>query len=292
MTEIQNAPPIITDNVSRPSGLHLERIVLFGAILASLAGLFTAGFLCFLIPSFCEARASILVRSTRPTLFQEARPMENYDAFVNTQLALMKSPDIIDKALEHYEVAVLPIVARQRDKRGWLIGKLQAKREGISEIVVISIVTPSSEDSEAIVNAVVNSYFEHFDNTSRATEQQMLANLQVEKRRHHLLANVLQDNIKKLREADSANQDAIAFDQRQLDRVNEILDRIEDRIMAVTLEQRASGQIIKLTQAVASAPSHEKRLVVGGAAGIVVFFFTLLLSIVLGCVNTHCKRLA
>ena len=44
----------------------------------------------------------------------------------------------------------------------------------------------------------------------------------------------------------------ITFDQAQLDRTNQTLAQIDDRILAVRSEQRAPGQIIPLTKAVSS----------------------------------------
>ena len=264
---------------------YLGRNMLMAIIFATLAGTLTASLLCLLIPPLCEATATIQVRSTKIGFLQTPHSIDHYDVFVNSQIELIRMPDVIDRALENLEVAGLPIVTNQRDKKGWLTRTLHIRRLDRSEIVTVSIATPYPEDSAKIVNAVVNSYFEHIENYSRAADQQMLSNLLTERRRHQLLADTLQENIRKSGEDASANQDGIAFDRRQLDRVDAVLDKIEDRIIAVTAEQRAPGQVVLLSQAISSAPSHKKRLIIGGTAGITVFCITLFLGVVIGCIN-------
>ena len=89
---------------------------------------------------------------------------------MNTQLAILHSPEVIDKALDVREVAQLPLVLKQKDRRTWLINKLLTKREGRSEIVSVSIKTNDADASEKIVNAVVDAYMNFVEGYSRATD--------------------------------------------------------------------------------------------------------------------------
>ena len=67
-----------------------------------------------------------------------------------------------------------------------------------------------------------------------------------------------------------------ALDQYQLDRVNAILVQIEDRIMAIQLEQRAPDRITLLTRAVTSTPRMKPKMVLGIGIVMLIFFPVLL----------------
>ena len=150
------------------------------------------------IPLRYESKASIQIRAVQPMLLGiSQRPQEDYDSFVNTQIAYLRSPAVLDRALEVTEVARLPIVIQQKDKRAWLARNLRIQSEGQSEIVTISIKTNAEEASEKIVNAVVYSYFNFVEEIHRATDTTLLTQLQVEKRRQTQQVQQLQDNIRR-----------------------------------------------------------------------------------------------
>ena len=64
-----------------------------------------------------EATASIQIHSERPRFLAENHQQINYDAFVNTHIALLRSTMVLDRVLEMPDVARLPIVIKQRDRR-------------------------------------------------------------------------------------------------------------------------------------------------------------------------------
>jgi len=247
-----------------------------------------------------KATASIQVRSVKPSFISEGRPRarHEYEMFVNTQFALMRTPIVLDKVLESPEVARLPVVIKQKDKRAWLAQKLRVKRIESSEIVQISVKTNDENASEQIVNAVVDAYFTVIEDADRQIDAFMLSNLQGEKRKLSLVAQQLQDSIRqKTRQA--AAQGTVAeneenaeragnvldttFDQAQLERINKTRDRIDDQMFAIKAEQRAPGQIVPLTRAIASIPNRGKQAVVAGMVGFVVFFFLPLIVCSMCC---------
>ena len=132
-----------------------------------LAGLLLGTFAAVAILLVCQpqyaATANIQIRPERPQFlfFANSPPPRggDYEKFVNTHIVLMRSPNVIDRALENPDVTRLPIVIRQRDKREWLTQNLRINRVQRSETVRISIKTNSAEASEKIVNAVVDAYF-------------------------------------------------------------------------------------------------------------------------------------
>ena len=159
-------------------------------------GVLAAGSLYLAFPLQYEARATIQISSLRPDILDEGRPMSMYEEFVNTQLAFIRSPAVIDKALDSSDVAKLPIVQKQVDKRGWLTRKLGVRPDGKSEIVAISVATEATEASERIVNAIVSAYFSHIEDVERRRISSLVASLRSERQRCQNEAGRLQDSIR------------------------------------------------------------------------------------------------
>jgi len=172
-------------------------------------GLLAAGVLYLASPVQFEAQASLQIRSMKQRFLGDERQQNRYDEFVNTQLALMRSPIVLDKALDIAEVAKLPTILKQKDKRAWLQKKLRIRPDGRSEIVNVSIATDDESASEKIVNAIVDTYFTVIDDTARQTDNSMLNNLQGEKRQMGLQAQQLQNSIRQ-KTQQAAAQGAVA----------------------------------------------------------------------------------
>jgi len=155
-------------------------------------------------PTRYEAMTMIQIRSVVPSLLGNDRPLNEleYNRFVNTQIVLLKSLSVLDRALEQPEVAQLPIVLEQKDKRAWLAKQLQVERASDTEIIYIRITTNSAEASEKINNAVIEAYFSFIDEIARRSTSVLIDNLRVEERRHRQVVQALQDSIRrKTREA-------------------------------------------------------------------------------------------
>jgi len=145
---------------------------------------------------YYEATASLRILSVKPGFFDRGQQQIRYNEFVNTQIVLMRSPAVLDKVLETPDIARLPMVLKQRDRRTWLTKKLRIERQGNSEIVTVSIVTNVEDASEKIVNAVVDTYLTFVQDTARYQELHTIANLQSEKRSLISHAQQLQESIR------------------------------------------------------------------------------------------------
>ena len=176
------------------SGLrrHWKWSVPMGLLLGVLAG----GAIFFAQPVQHFATAQIQIRPVRPQLIDPARPQGRYEDFVNTQLALLRSPNVINMAMEDPEVARLPIILRQTDARSWLSRTLSVSAVARSEIVNISIATDSEDASERIVNAVVDAYFNFIGDAARNANNNLIGSLRVEERRQRQTAQALQERIR------------------------------------------------------------------------------------------------
>jgi capsular polysaccharide biosynthesis protein len=196
---LQTTPAIMT-NISEnpvienpPKSRCCKCSILAGFVFALIA----AVFLYQAFPPLYKASATIQIRSEKQQFLFDVQPTSRYDDFVNTQLALIRSPMVINKALEDPEVAKLPVILKQKnDKRGWLRKQLRVKRDGNSEIVVVSIKTDAQNASENIVNAVVENYLKFTEDKARETNNNLISDLQVERRTQSQVAVQLQESIR------------------------------------------------------------------------------------------------
>ena len=174
-SKLKNADPL---KYERANAMSRKRIVL---VLLLLGLLIVA--LHVLHPMQYEATAALQIRSVQQQFLSEDSQPINYDEFVHTQIALLRSAFVIDRVLDMPDVAKLPIVLKQTGRRAWLMRKLRVKREGKSEIITVSIATRSPDTSEKIVNAVVDVYLSLVDESQRQTDANMLGQLQSERQR-------------------------------------------------------------------------------------------------------------
>ena len=185
-------PQIIVLLVLSGLARHWKWSLPVGLVLGLLAG----GILYVALPIKYEATAHIQIRAFRQQFLAEERQQIRYEDFVNTQLQFLRSPNVIDRALEQPDVARLPIVLQQRDKRGWLTRTLSVSAVRQSEIVRVSIGTDSHDASEKIVNAVVNAYFGFIDETTRKESTSLVSGLRTEERRQRQTSQGLQERIR------------------------------------------------------------------------------------------------
>ena len=174
-----------------------------GFVLGSLAGI---SLLLVFMPQH-EAMVQIQVRAAKTPFIIDIDhpPLDRHDHanFVHTQMALIRSPHVLDRVLENPAVARWDIVRQQgANKREWLAWKLQVKNVRNSEIVSVSIRTNSADTSETIVNAVIEAYFTFIEEFARRQNNELINNLRIEERRQRQLATTLQESIRrKTREA-------------------------------------------------------------------------------------------
>ena len=178
------------------SGLrrHWKWSLPLGVFLGLLAG---AG-LYLSFPVQYVSSAQIQIRALRPQFLEiAARPQSRYEDFVNTQLAILRSANVIDRALENPEVARLPIVRRQADQRAWLTRRLNVSPITRSEIVQVSIAADTEEEAARLVNAVVDAYFSFIESVARDINDNLMAGLRTEQRHQRQVAQGFQDSIRR-----------------------------------------------------------------------------------------------
>ncbi|MDR1964909.1 MAG: hypothetical protein LBQ50_14145, partial [Planctomycetaceae bacterium] len=163
-----------------------------GIVMASVA--FAVLYVSF--PIRYEATAYMQILSQKPYFIFDEKLQQQYDAYVQTQFAIIRSPLIIEKALENPDVAHLPHVQKQKDKVGWLSKALKLQTQGKSEMVTLGIEMEVAEDAEKIVNSVVSAFFDYYADRTQEWNLKLLTQLNLELNRQRASARLLQDEIR------------------------------------------------------------------------------------------------
>ena len=159
-------------------------------------GTVVAGILFFVFPVKYEATAWIQVQPNKPYYIFDEKQQRDYTSFVNTQLALMRSPLIIEKALENPALATMKCVLEQKDRVGWLASRLGLQTQQRSEMVTVSFETEMPKNAEVIVNSIVNAFFEYYETQSNEWNAKLINQLNMELNRQQNAARLLQDEIR------------------------------------------------------------------------------------------------
>lgn len=229
----------------------VSRLALGGLVFLLIAG---ACFYAFRPPAY-TATAWFRVLERTPFLFQPADGGD-YSVFIETQRELILSPLVLDKALESPEMASLGSVTRQGNKQEWLRKKLDVRRRENSELLTVSITLPEREESARIVNAVVTAYYEYYEAQEASRIEQMIRHLNMELTRQTAVARRLQEDIQKTVPPDAAPDAVkqervpqIAFKEEQLQRVEGIIDTLQNRMLTLQAEMNAPGRVRLLRKA-------------------------------------------
>ena len=184
-----------------------------------------------------------------------------FEIFVNTQIALMKSPMILKSVIETPAIARLPNIQRQADPIEWIASKLMI--EGAlsntrkSEIYVISFESVDPKEAEMIVNAVVDSYMSYYQIQQMQQEQTLQKSLVESRTKHEALLLQLKQQLPQdfnpqlppdINSARILTQ--IELELRAIDQISERLTRLEisrGTASRVRVLQRASAPLLRQT---------------------------------------------
>jgi capsular exopolysaccharide synthesis family protein len=211
------------------------------------AVMFVLLYICF--PVRYEAVAYIQILSHKPYFIFDEQQRQQYKQYVQTQFALMRSPLIIEKALESSDIARLPCVLRQKDKVIWLAQKLKLQTQGDSEMVTVSIREEVPEDCEKLVNAVVGTYFDYYTTQSMAFNQKLLSQLQLELGRQRSVARMLQSDIrqnleKAAQQGGAAGRDGLSGGMSQGESIERDLYLNESKLDALISEEKMLKELM------------------------------------------------
>ncbi len=177
----------------------LATIIFVAALFSPVAPVFPIG---LFKPISYTATAWIQVLRTKPHyIFEESSAKQrDLEEFINTQFALIRSPIVMEKALENPTVSRMSFVRRQRDRVAWLAKNIKLEAQPKSEWVTVSFSAPEPKDASEIVNSVVNAYFEYYENQNSDWNTRLINQLTLELNRQQNAARLLQEEIRSSQE--------------------------------------------------------------------------------------------
>ena len=158
----------------------------------------------------------MLIASTPPRILYQshagnpADTQVEYQRYVKTQMALMRSRLVMNTALQHGDISKSPLLKSQADPIEWLAKNLQVNREGESEIVEVSLppgTSLSSKEQATIDNAVVDAYIDEVVNKDRKQMLQRLETLKSLSKSYQEMVKTRRDTIRKLAMTAGSDQD-------------------------------------------------------------------------------------
>lgn len=136
-------------------------------LLATCMGLFLAAFagglLFWLFPESDTAISRFLVQAEQDVLLNnvEANRSRDYDIFRATQIAQLRSYDVLNEALKDPNLQNVKDLKAADDRLAWLSENIDVHFEGESELLRVSMtLDESSENLENLVNAVCEAYLD------------------------------------------------------------------------------------------------------------------------------------
>ncbi|MDR2641736.1 MAG: hypothetical protein LBC74_02960 [Planctomycetaceae bacterium] len=167
------------------------------------------GVLWFVFPIKYEATAWVQIRTNKPQIFRTSTENIEYDNFVQTQFALIRSPVIIKEALENPKIAQLACITKEKDRVNWLTKEIHLQRFARSEYFTISVSTEIAEDAANIVNSIVEAYFNNYIISTRKWNNELIQQLTHEINRQLSTVDYLQGEIRVKMES-AASKDAVS----------------------------------------------------------------------------------
>lgn len=173
-----------------------------------------------------------------------------FDLFVNTQIALMKSPMVLESVAKNPAIAQLPNVRTQVNPASWIASKLTV--EGAlsntkrSEIFIVSFDSSSPHEAEMVVNAVVDAYLRYYRLLTSQQEQTMQKTLVNEKEICEKNIQLLQtslDALIKINPPDAPADVDTANIITRLERENRTLESLNAQLLRLKIAQTAPSRV-------------------------------------------------
>ncbi len=149
------------------------------SILGLVASLIVAAVTWNVVPAAkYTATARLHVASVPPTfLYKTREAATDYSMFRQTQLALLKSQQVLDSALGSPEVAELKVLPNMVDPSDWLREQLSISFASGSEVLEISLSGDHPQMVAVLVNAVMAAYMDEVVNADHIERKRRLEKL-------------------------------------------------------------------------------------------------------------------
>ena len=144
-----------------------------------------------IVPKY-RARAELQIRPIIPHLVYKTEDngmIPLYNSYVNTQVSIIRRPDVLQNALDKKEVQETqwfkkPSKSIMQKLRGTTMSQMERLRNELSvqprrntEIVDVSLIAEKGEDAKKVVNAVLEEYIKYIELTSGASKDKLYEQL-------------------------------------------------------------------------------------------------------------------
>ncbi len=129
-----------------------------------------------------EAISRIQVEPTEASLFDQTRgghnlDLKSYEPYLQTQVNLMQSDLVLNRAIAHESVANLALIARSDDPKTDLRRSMKFEIEPNTYMIDVSLQSKIPAEAATIVNAVVESYLDENNHFTQTRDQTLKASL-------------------------------------------------------------------------------------------------------------------
>ncbi len=175
-------------------------------------GAATATVLWCVFPIKYEAIAWLQISYSKPYfVYDEKLAVQQYDKLVNTQFAILRSPIILNKALENPEVRRLPEILKQKDPVGWLSKKMSLSSQSNSELITVAFEMEDPRAAQLVVKSIVSAFVNYNNDELTNWNVKLINQLNLEMNRKHQEAQLLQTEIRnKTKEASKVGASSAA----------------------------------------------------------------------------------
>lgn len=143
-----------------------------------------------------QAQAWLRIEDQRPYIAFPSKGSSR--RFVNTQVALIRSPLVIEPALSKLDLSGMPELSQKRDKVEWLGENINVKSVGNSEFFVVSYESPSRQNAAEVVNAVIDAFQVARGSAEAERAQKVVELLDAEQRRRESHVSELRERVRNM----------------------------------------------------------------------------------------------
>jgi hypothetical protein len=126
--------------------------------LALLGGIMVAVAVWFYVPVKYTARAIIQISYRAPEIIGQGRADEDFTVFQRTTAALVKSPLVLNNALNDNKVQRLSILQKEKDPQEWLESALQFDFTLSPELMRVSLSGDQPDELVILLNAIIEAF--------------------------------------------------------------------------------------------------------------------------------------
>jgi len=189
------------------------------------------------VPQY-RAESMLQIDSVRERVVFSEGALTESRAYVNTQLALMRSPVVMGRVVSRPEIAKLPVVLEMDAPVDELAQQVSISGIGRSDLYNVAFTGPNPKHSAVVVNAVVDEYLKINEDFETQRWRSLIELLEGERDAHAAKIARLRDNVRELAERlTGENPFAPKSDDQPLDLTQAPLATLQQKLVDERVRQ-------------------------------------------------------